>query len=82
MKRSSSRGNLTSDDQRMGIGVVSFLLQARGLPALGLNARSFLASSLAAFFSSKAGNTLLQGMTSSDSGNVVGHGDEVAVWCG
>jgi hypothetical protein len=87
MKRSSSRGNLTGDDQRMGIGVASFLLQVRGLPALGLNARSlqarsFLASSLAAFFNSKAGNTLLQGMTSSDSGSVVGHGDEVAEWRG
>lgn len=77
MKRSSSRGNLTGDDQHMGIGVASFLLQARGLLA-----RSFLASSLTAFFSSKASNTLLQGMTSSDSGSVVGQGDEVAGWRG
>jgi hypothetical protein len=84
MKSGGGRGNLTGDDQGTGIGVASFLLQARGVPALGLDARglqvrSFLASSLTALFSSKRSDTLLQGTTSSGGSIVVGHGIEV-VW--
>jgi hypothetical protein len=55
MKSGGGRGNLTGDDQGTGIGVALFLLQAR----------SFLASSFAALFSSKCSDTLLQGTTSS-----------------
>jgi hypothetical protein len=55
MKSGGGRGNLTGDDQGTGIGIALFLLQAR----------SFLASSFAALFSSKCSDTLLQGTTSS-----------------
>jgi hypothetical protein len=70
MKSSSSRGDLASDDEGMGVGVASLLLQTRSLSALSLDARSlqarsFLASSLAAFFSSEGGNALLQSTTGS-----------------
>jgi hypothetical protein len=71
----------------MGIGVAAFLLQARGFATLGLDARSlqvrnFLASSLAAFFSNKGGDALLQSTASSSSCDfVVGHGSEMA-WLG
>jgi hypothetical protein len=55
LKSGGGRGNLTGDDQGTGIGIALFLLQAR----------SFLASSFAALFSSKCSDTLLQGTTSS-----------------
>jgi hypothetical protein len=82
MKSRSGRGDLAGDDEGMGVGVASLLLQARswttlGLDAHSLQARSFLASSLAAFFSSEGSNALLQSTTGSSGNIVVGHGVEV-----
>jgi hypothetical protein len=51
---------------------------ALGLEARSLQARSFLAGSLAAFFSSESSNTLLQSMTGSSGSIIVGHRVEVA----